>query len=138
MALLASPDAETLRWGKRWLERFGFQVETAATLAEAETKVAAGVVEIAVVDDSLRRKGVAARAAATGGPGGGLPLPVLALCSGPKDAGVALDEGSVDVACKPFEWRLIGQRAARIVRAMRASRRNRPRIATGRRAPSMR
>jgi diguanylate cyclase (GGDEF)-like protein len=119
MALLASLDSETLRWGKRWLERFGFHVETAATLADAETRLAAGEVEIVVVDDSLRRLG-AARAAAAGGPGAP-PFPVLALCSGPKDAGVALDEGTADVACKPFAWRLIGQQAARLVRATRAA-----------------
>ena len=35
LALLASRQEDTLAWGRKWLERFGFRVVSAASLDEA-------------------------------------------------------------------------------------------------------
>src|SRR5262245_36403348 len=70
LAMLASRHAETLAWGKKWLERFGFKVAVATSLDEAAAHIRNGVTEIVVVDGSLKHPdGLGACAALRGLPG---------------------------------------------------------------------
>jgi diguanylate cyclase (GGDEF)-like protein len=119
LALVASRDSDTLRWGKKWLESFGFRVAGANSLDEAAGVLRTSTPEIAIVDGSLRSAdGVGAWAAIRRLPGGE-QLPVLTVCSGDKEATRAIQEGSSEVVRKPVEWPLLSQRAARLVQGHR-------------------
>ena len=121
-ALVASADAETRRWGKRWLEVAGFRVTVATTLAEAAPLVRSGSTEIVVVDASLRGDSGAWACAALRELPGGAELPILALCSSHAHARRAMADGGTDVIQEPVEWPLLSERAARLVQARRTSR----------------
>ena len=121
MAVLASREAETLRWGRRWLESFGFQIATAASLDEAARLLATGSAEVVVLEGSLRGSGASAAWAAIRKLTGGGELPVLTICSSDREAGRAMLEGSSEVVRKPISWPLLSQRAARLVQAARTS-----------------
>jgi diguanylate cyclase (GGDEF)-like protein len=119
LALVASRDSDTLRWGKKWLESFGFRVAGAHSLDEAAVVLRTSTPEIAIVDGSLRSAdGVGAWAAIRRLPGGE-QLPVVTVCSGDKEATRAIQEGSSEVVRKPVEWPLLSQRAARLVQGHR-------------------
>jgi len=121
LAVLASPHSDTILWGKRWLERFGFRVALATSLEEATRLLAVGDAEIVVSEGSLRGVEGAALGAVRGQRDEGEEIPRLALCATPKEARVALQQNCADVACRPFEWPLIGHRATRLVHAHRTS-----------------
>jgi diguanylate cyclase (GGDEF)-like protein len=121
MAILASREAETLRWGRRWLESFGFQVATAGSLDEAARLLATGSAEVVVVDGSVRGTGAVGAWAAIRKLTGGGELPVLTVCSNDREAGRAMLEGSTEVVRKPISWPVLSQRAARMVHAARTS-----------------
>lgn len=119
VALLASGHADTLRWGRKWLERLGFLVQTAARHDEAALLLRTGTVEIVIADASLGSPDRLGTWAALRQLAGGAELPLLALCSGDRESRRALLEGSTDVVRKPLEWPLLSQRAARLVQAHR-------------------
>jgi diguanylate cyclase (GGDEF)-like protein len=121
-ALLVSRAPETLAWGKKWLERFGFKVAVATGLDEAAEVLGSGVTEIAIVDGAIPHPEVApAWATLRRAPGGG-DVTLLAICASDAEARTAVVEGSTDVMRKPIEWQVLCQRAARLVQAHRAAR----------------
>jgi diguanylate cyclase (GGDEF)-like protein len=120
-ALLASARKETLAWGKRWLERFGFEVTVAVAAADAAPSLAAGSIDVAIVDDSLHRPEAGPAWMAIRGLQGGADVPLLALCASPAEARRAVLEGCTDVMRTPVEWQLLSQRAIRLVGAHRAA-----------------
>jgi diguanylate cyclase (GGDEF)-like protein len=122
VALLASHRAETLAWGKKWLERFGFKVAVATSLDEAEGLLRNGTTEIVVVDSSLRRLDPMPAWSAIRRLPGGSELPILAICVSDAEARTAIVDGSTDLVRKPLEWQLLSQRAARLVQSHRAAR----------------
>jgi diguanylate cyclase len=121
LALLASRQAETLGWGQRWLERFGFKVVAAGSLEEAQALLRNRPTEIIIMDGSLRPpEAAAAWAALRGLPGVG-ELPVLTLCATDAEVRDALVDGSTDVVRKPLDWELLGRRASLLVQAHRTT-----------------
>jgi diguanylate cyclase (GGDEF)-like protein len=119
LAIVASRHLGTLALGKEWLERSGLRVAAASSVEEATTLVAHGQPAIAVIDASLRtQQGLGAWAAIRQAPGGA-ELPVLAMCSGDKEARLAILEGSTDVMRKPLDWPILSQRALRLADAYR-------------------
>jgi diguanylate cyclase (GGDEF)-like protein len=121
LAVLASRHAETLAWGQKWLERFGFKVAVARSLDEAEGFLRNGAPEIVIVDGSLRGPESAGAWAALRQLPGGQELPLLVICGSDAEARSALVEGSTDVVRKPLEWQLLSQRATRLVQAHRTA-----------------
>jgi diguanylate cyclase (GGDEF)-like protein len=119
LAVVATRDAETLRWARRWLESFGFQVAAAGTLEEVAGLVGRGSAEVVVVEGSLPGADASATWSAIRKLPGGGELPILSVCSGEREAGRALLEGSSEVVRKPISWPLLSQRAARLVQAYR-------------------
>jgi diguanylate cyclase (GGDEF)-like protein len=118
-ALLASGRKETQAWGRRWLERFGYEVALAASLEDAAAALVDKPVDVAVVDAALPRPDSRpAWVALRHLPGGG-DVPILGLCNAPADARRAVLEGCADVMRKPLEWQLLSQRAMRLVAAHR-------------------
>jgi diguanylate cyclase (GGDEF)-like protein len=121
LALLISRQAETIAWGKKWLERFGFQVLAAGALEEAASLLGSGPAEIAVVDATGRSETTPIWTAVRLLPGGA-SLPVLAICANDKDARRAVLERGTDVVRRPLEWQVLSQRAVRLVEAYRNAR----------------
>jgi diguanylate cyclase (GGDEF)-like protein len=120
-ALLATRNEDTQSWGRKWLERHGFQVSLARSLPEAEGRLTDGLAtDLLVVDgslpgqDGLSALSVLRRAA-------GALLPVLSICANDREAERAVREGSTDVAHKPVDWPIVSQRAARLAREYRAA-----------------
>src|SRR5688572_18013466 len=120
-ALLLSRAPETLAWGKKWLERFGFKVAVATSLDEAEGVFANGLTELAVVDGALAHPDHDAAWSAVRHTTGGAEIPLLIICSSDAEARTAVAEGVTDVIRKPIEWHVLSQRAARLVQAHRAA-----------------
>jgi diguanylate cyclase (GGDEF)-like protein len=121
VALLATRHTETQQWGRKWLERYGFQVSVATSLEDVVGLLATAPTDVVVVDGSLRdRAGLGPSAALRRLPQGS-QLPLLVLCSDSKEAHAAVREGGTDVARKPFDWPILGQRAAHMAKAYRAS-----------------
>jgi diguanylate cyclase (GGDEF)-like protein len=121
LALLASRQEDTLGWGRKWLERFGFRVATASSLDEAAAQLAAGP-EVVVVDGSVRGADAAPAWSSLRKLPGGADVPVLAICANDKEARRAVAEGSTDVVSRPIEWQVLSRRAARLVEAYRTAR----------------
>ena len=121
-ALLGSRQEDTVIWGRKWLERFGFRVSTAGTLDEAAVLLENDPPEVMVVDGSLRGPDAAPAWTAVRKLPGGADLPVLAICPNDKEARRAVAEGSTDVVSRPIEWQVLSRRAARLVEAHRTSR----------------
>ena len=120
-ALLATRHSDTLHWGKKWLERHGFQVSVATSLDDAAGLLESVPTDVVLVDGSLRSPAGLAPWAALRRAAKGAELPLLVLCSNQKEAQAAVREGGTDVAHKPFDWPIVGQRAARMAREYRAS-----------------
>jgi diguanylate cyclase (GGDEF)-like protein len=121
-ALLASRQEDTVIWGRKWLERFGFQVATAATLDEAASLLETDPPEVVVLDGSLRGADSSPAWSALRKMPGGADVPVLAICSNDKEARRAIGEGGTDVVTRPIEWQVLSRRATRLVEAYRTSR----------------
>ena len=121
VAVLATRRSDTLEWGKKWLERYGFQVSVATSLDDAAGLLEAAPTDVVVVDGSLPSQAGLAPWAALRRAAKGAELPLLVLCSNQEEAQAALREGGTDVARKPFDWLIVGQRAARMAKEYRAS-----------------
>ena len=122
LALLASRQEDTLAWGKKWLERFGFRVAAAVSLDEAAGQLETDPPELVVVDGSLRGPDSLPAWSALRKLPGGADVPVLAICANDKEARRAVGEGSTDVVRRPIEWQVLSRRAARMVEAYRTTR----------------
>jgi diguanylate cyclase (GGDEF)-like protein len=119
LALLASRQDDTVAWGRKWLERFGFRVSVAGSLDEAGAQLESDPPDVVVVDGSLRGADAAPAWTALRKLPGGAEVPVLAICANDKEARKAVSEGSTDVVSRPIEWQVLSRRAARLVDAYR-------------------
>ena len=109
-ALLLSRDKEADKWGKRWLTQAGFSAEIPAEPIKGLEIARAIRPDVIIVDAALRDLSgtpvyIALNDAAD------LDIPVVVLCSGTKEVASALDAEVFDVVRKPYDWRLVGQRA---------------------------
>jgi CheY-like chemotaxis protein len=78
LALLASRQEDTIEWGRKWLERFGFRVTPATSLEEAADRLAKDSPEVVVVDASVRGADAVPAWSALRKLPGGADVPVLA------------------------------------------------------------
>ena len=113
LALVASYDASIRKWGTKWLEQVGFRVVVVSNVAEALSRIECERADVVLADavltdpdgdglcGALRRKG--------------FELPVLALCSGSREATRAIDAGCNDVALKPVNWEVLSRRVEMLV-----------------------
>lgn len=109
-ALLLCQDNSSRKWGRRWLQHEGLQVDVPEDPLVAFESIRRNRPDVIIVDASLQDAG-------------GTPLyqllvaasdidsPVIALCSGTRESAAALESNVFDVGRKPFDWQLIGRRA---------------------------
>ena len=115
-ALLMTRDALSLQWAPRWLQSAGLEVRIAYDAAEAIAMASAErpslmIADAAVMTDDdqilieLLRKVH------------GKDVPLIALCANNADVTTATEADVTDIARRPYDWQVITQRAARVLRA---------------------
>jgi diguanylate cyclase (GGDEF)-like protein len=115
--LIASNDRATLTWGQRWLDRVGFEVESARDTADALNKVEAGGFGLVILDDELTHSSGESVCRELRKIPVAHDLPVLTLCSGSQQALRSLECGSTDVVVRPYDWRVLIRRADLLYKA---------------------
>jgi len=109
-ALLLCRDNDSRKWGSRWLGQSGLQTTVPADPANALETARALAPDVIVVEGALT------------GPGGvpvfkilddaaDMRAAVIVLCANSREIKAALDTDAFDVARKPYEWQIIGNRA---------------------------
>ncbi len=119
--LVVSRSASTVRWGSRWLRRWGFEVAVVADGAAA-VEAAGSTAPAIVLAEGLHRVDGRSLPAAVREAAGDDGLPVVTLCSRASEAESALECGSTDVVRKPWSWNLIGRRLEHLSRLQLARR----------------
>jgi diguanylate cyclase (GGDEF)-like protein len=113
VALVACADTSTQKSASRWLASAGFEVVAAtgakAALQELSRERPAIVVADMVIRDDRGRN----LCDVVGHQDPRVPL--LALCSGPREAKAALESGAADLLQRPFDWHVGSVRAERLV-----------------------
>ena len=109
-ALLVCKDGDIKKWGRRWLEREGLDVAIADDQAEYLHRALTIRPDVIVMEgglhdpDSVPLIRVFEEAAE-------LSAPLIVLSSGSKDLELALDADVFDIVRKPYEWKLVANRA---------------------------
>jgi diguanylate cyclase (GGDEF)-like protein len=109
VALLASREAAAQKWGPRWLERFGFEVELATSSDEMMKLLDTAKPKVALVDIGWWSS--AETSAVFAGVSEGPIVPAIVLCSTEREVRDGLESGATDVIRRPFDWRVVGRRA---------------------------
>jgi diguanylate cyclase (GGDEF)-like protein len=121
VALMACADGRTHKGAARWLAAAGYDVAAAATVGEALEALSRDLRPAIVVTD-LAASAEPGRAlcAAVRERAGSSTIPVLALCSGEREARAAIEAGATDLLQRPYDWHLATIRADRLVRLAEA------------------
>jgi diguanylate cyclase (GGDEF)-like protein len=109
LALLASSEAAAQKWGPKWLERFGFDVELASTSDEMINLLDTAHPRVALVD--IGWWPTAESSAVFAGVNEGPCVPSIVLCTSEREVREGLESGATDVIRRPFDWRVVGRRA---------------------------
>lgn len=115
-ALLVTRDKLSLQWASRWLQQTGLEVNVVSDADAALAALSDKSPTVVITDAGLKdrdnvpllqtlRKML------------GTEYPVIALCDGDTDVGLATEYQATDIARRPFEWELISQRVVKTVRA---------------------
>jgi diguanylate cyclase (GGDEF)-like protein len=109
VALLASRESSALKWGPKWLARFGFEVEVATNSDEMMTKLDETHPRVALLD--IGWWPTAETSPSLAGVNEDPAVPVILLCTSERELREGLDSGAADVIRRPFDWRVLGRRA---------------------------
>ncbi|MDH5214443.1 MAG: EAL domain-containing protein, partial [Gammaproteobacteria bacterium] len=116
-ALLVCRDGEIKKWGRRWLASEGINVEIADDPDRYLECAREAQPDVIVLEGALRMPNgeslISAFADAID-----IGAPKIVLSSTTKDLSLALEYGVFDVIRKPYEWRLVSNRAKTAARFM--------------------
>jgi diguanylate cyclase (GGDEF)-like protein len=113
VALLACADTSTQKSASRWLASAGFDVVSATGAQAALQEFGREQPAIVVADMVIRDERGRSLCEVFGQQGRRVPL--LALCSGQREARAALESGAADLLQRPFDWHVGSVRAERLV-----------------------
>jgi len=116
VALVACADSSTQKSAARWLTSTGFEVVTAVGAAEALDQFGRHRPVIVLTDMTLRNDRGRSLCEVLGQQAPWSRVPILALCSGQREAKAALEAGATDLLQRPFDWHVGSVRAERLVR----------------------
>jgi len=116
VALVASADGSTQKTASRWLSSAGFEVVAAAGAAEALDQFGRHRPAIVLTDMTLRNERGRSLCEVLGHQAPWSHVPILALCSGQREAKAALEAGASDLLQRPFDWHVGSVRVERLVR----------------------
>lgn len=109
-ALLLCKDSDVKKWGRRWLEREGLDVVIADNAAEYLNAALTIKPDVIVLEGSLNDvNGVPVIRAFN--ESDDVSAPLIVLSSGSKELAMALEADVFDIVRKPYEWKLVGNRA---------------------------
>lgn len=119
MALLGCSDRNSQRWARRWLEQSGFEVRVVTSALEAqEILPTMEAPSVAILEAGIwERWGKYLYSSLPGRETDGA-CPAIVLCAKSREATRALSGGAADVARRPFNWQLIGRRAALLAQSV--------------------
>lgn len=109
-ALLVCRDSETKKWGRRWLEREGLDVAIADDPEDSLLFARRIGPDVVILEGGLIDPGGASLINAFA-KAMDISTPLIVLSSGSKDLALALEAGVFDVVRKPYEWKLVANRA---------------------------
>jgi diguanylate cyclase (GGDEF)-like protein len=115
VAVIASHEAAAQKWGPKWLERFGFDVELASTPDAMINLLDTARPKVALVD--IGWWPTAESSAVFAGVHEGPCVPSIVLCTSEREVREGLESGATDVIRRPFDWRVVGRRAEFFARA---------------------
>jgi diguanylate cyclase (GGDEF)-like protein len=121
VALVACADSSTQKSAARWLTSTGFEVVTAVGAAEALDQFGRHRPVIVLTDMTLRNERGRSLCEVLGQQAPWSRVPILALCSGQREAKAALEAGATDLLQRPFDWHVGSVRAERLVRLSEAA-----------------
>lgn len=108
--LLVCRDSVAKKWGPRWLNEAGLRATFAPDTVDALSTARSIHPHVIVLDAGLRdRDGFLLFDQLNDA--ADIEAPIIALCSGNKEVTDAMDAGVYEIARKPFDWRLIANRA---------------------------
>ena len=116
VALVACADSSTQKSAARWLTSTGFEVVTAVGAVEALDQFGRHRPVIVLTDMTLRNERGRSLCEVLGQQAPWSRVPILALCSGQREAKAALEAGATDLLQRPFDWHVGSVRAERLVR----------------------
>lgn len=120
--LLVCRDRGSQKWGPRWLERFGFAVELVTSADQAERLSGEPREALTIVEAGMRDRDGRPLFASLLRSSSAAERPMLVLCASDREIRLALEAGATDVARRPFDWHLVGRRAARLAASWRSCR----------------
>lgn len=115
-ALLVTRDKLSLQWASRWLQQTGLDVNVVSDVDAALTVIADKPPTVVIADAGLKDKDNVPLLRILRKMVGG-EYPLVALCYGDADVGLATEFKATEIARRPFEWDLISQRVVKTVRA---------------------
>ena len=115
VALLACADTSTQKSASRWLASAGFEVVAATGAAAAIQAFGRELPAIVVADMVIRDDRGRSLCEVLGQQSARSRVPLLALCSGQREAKAALESGAADLLQRPFDWHVGAVRAERLV-----------------------
>jgi diguanylate cyclase (GGDEF)-like protein len=117
--LLVGLDGSSRREASRWLASAGIEVAAADDAARALDLLEGRRPDIVFADMSVRPDGVLRLGQALRRDDR-RAVPVVALCSGRREVGVALEAGVADLLERPFDWRVVSLRIQGLLRLAEA------------------
>ncbi len=113
--LLVGLDASSRKEASRWLASAGFEVTVAEHAAEALASFERGRPDVVFADMAVHAGLIQAVGQALRHEDG-RAVPVVAVCSGRRAVGMALDAGVADLLERPFDWRVAALRTRSLLR----------------------
>lgn len=123
LAVLVSRDAASRKWGARWLERAGFDVDVPDSFVDIVRRCRERRPAMVLVEAQLRDGDGGRVYEALLDPSDECAAPVMVLCSGNREVQAALETGAADVVTRPIDWRVVARRVVTLTESQRAMKR---------------
>ncbi|MBT8080682.1 MAG: EAL domain-containing protein [Gammaproteobacteria bacterium] len=121
-ALIVCRDSAARKWGPRWLRDEGLHAAFAPDVADALSTARSICPSVIIVDAGLKaRSGELLFDQLTAA--ADVEAPIIALCAGSRDVTAAMDGGAYEIVRKPYDWRLIANRAKKTAQARASAQR---------------
>ena len=120
LAMIVSRDPASQKWGARWLERAGFDVEVPDIVTDIVGRCHELRPAVVLVEAQLRRGEGGRVYQALLDPCDDPPVPVVVLCSNNREVQAALETGAADIVSRPIDWRVVARRVVTLADSHRA------------------
>jgi diguanylate cyclase (GGDEF)-like protein len=120
VALLIGVDGSTRKEASRWLTSAGFEVAAAEDATGLDSLLDRRHPDVVLTEMALRAEGGRSLCQALRERPDLRHVPVIALCAGRREVGLALEAGATELLERPFDWRVASLRARGLVRLAEA------------------